>query len=60
MEDEKKTYCSTHARLSAEGYAPEQVFQIRVKISVSEKGKRYLLATNGKEESVVYGVMAIS
>ncbi|MDE7377599.1 MAG: hypothetical protein K2N13_01390 [Paraprevotella sp.] len=56
MEDDKKTYCSTHARLSAEGYAPEQVLQIRVKISVSEKGKRYLLATNGKEESVVYGV----
>lgn len=30
--------------------------QIRAKISVSENGKRYLLATNGKEESVVYAV----
>lgn len=40
----------------AEGYAPEQGLQIRAKISVSENGKRYLLATNGKEESVVYAV----
>ena len=38
------------------GYAPEQALQVRAKISVSENGKRYLLATNGKEESVVYAV----
>ena len=56
MKEDKKTYDSTHERLLAEGYAPEQVLQIRSKVSVSEKGKRYLLATNGKEESVVYAV----
>ena len=38
------------------GYAPEQALQVRAKISVSENGKRYLLATNGKEESVAYAV----
>lgn len=56
MKEEKKSYVSTHERLMAEGYTPEQVLQIRAKVSVSEKGKRYLLATNGKEESVVYAV----
>lgn len=56
MKDEKKTYNSTHEHLLAEGYAPEQVLQIRTRVSVSENGKRYLLATNGKEESVVYAV----
>lgn len=56
MKEEKKTYGSTHDRLTAEGYAPEQVLQVRAKVSVSENGKRYLLATNGKEESVVYAV----
>lgn len=56
MKEDKKTYGSTHERLLAEGYAPEQVLQIRAKVSVSENGKRYLLATNGKEESVVYAV----
>ncbi|MCQ2199094.1 MAG: hypothetical protein MJZ19_05170 [Paludibacteraceae bacterium] len=56
MKEEKKSYDSTHERLMAEGYTPEQVLQIRAKVSVSEKGKRYLLATNGKEESVVYAV----
>ena len=47
---------STHDCLKAKGYAPEQNLQVRVKISVSEMGKRYLLATHGKEESVVYAV----
>lgn len=56
MKEDKKTYGSTHERLLTEGYAPEQVLQIRAKVSVSENGKRYLLATNGKEESVVYAV----
>lgn len=56
MKEEKKTYDSTHERLLAEGYAPEQDLQIRAKVSVSENGKRYLLITNGKEESVVYAV----
>lgn len=56
MKDEKKIYNSTHDRLTAEGYAPEQVLQIRAKVSVSENGKRYLLTTNGKEDSVVYTV----
>lgn len=56
MKEDKKTYGSTHERLLAEGYAPEQALQIRAKVSVSENGKRYLLATNGKEESVVYAV----
>ena len=56
MKEDKKTYDSTHERLLAEGYAPEQVLQIRSKVSVSEKGKRYLLATNGKEETVVHAV----
>lgn len=56
MKDEKKTYDSTHERLMTEGYTPEQILQIRAKVSVSENGKRYLLATNGKEETVVYAV----
>lgn len=56
MKEDKKTHESTHERLMAEGYAPEQGLQIRAKISVSENGKRYLLATNGKKESVVYAV----
>lgn len=56
MKEKKKTYGSTHERLTAEGYVPEQALQVRAKISVSENGKRYLLATNGKEPSVVYTV----
>lgn len=47
---------STHYSLMVKGYAPEQALQVRAKISVSENGKRYLLATNGKEESVAYAV----
>ena len=56
MKDKEKTYNSTHDRLTSEGYVPEQVLQIRAKVSVSENGKRYLLTTNGKKESVVYAV----
>lgn len=56
MKEDKKTYGSTHERLTSEGYAPEQTLQFRAKISVSENGKRYLLTTGGKEESVVYAV----
>lgn len=56
MKGERNAYNSTHERLTAEGFAPEQVLQVRAKVSVSENGKRYLLATNGKEESVVYAV----
>lgn len=54
MKEEK--YNSTFDCLRTEGYVPEQTLQVRAKISVSENGKRYLLATNGKEESVVYAV----
>lgn len=57
MKEEK--FISTHDCLRAAGYAPEQALQVRAKISVSENGKRYLLATNGKEESVVYAVDGI-
>ena len=56
MKEDKKTYDSTHERLMTEGYAPEQGLQIRTKVSVTENGKRYLMTTNGKEESVVYAV----
>lgn len=56
MKDEKKTCGSTNERLTLEGYAPEQSLQVRAKISVSENGKRYMLTTNGQEESVVYAV----
>ena len=52
----KNTYDSTHECLAAEGFAPEQTLKIRAKISVSENSKRYILATNGKEESVVYSI----
>lgn len=51
MKDEKKTCGSTNERLTLEGYAPEQSLQVRAKISVSENGKRYMLTTNGQEES---------
>lgn len=56
MKEEKKTYDSTHELLTAKGYIPEQISQIRTKVSVSENGKRYLLATSDKRESVVYAV----
>ena len=47
---------STHDCLSRRGYRPEQELQIRSKISVCEKGKRYILVSRGSEESVVYAV----
>lgn len=50
------TYCSTHEKLMAEGFSPEQPLLSRSKISTGEKGKRYTLVTNGKEASVVYAV----
>ena len=53
---EKKKYGSTHERLTAERYAPEQALQVRAKVSVNENGKRYLLATGGREQSVVYAI----
>lgn len=56
MKEKKKAYNSTHERLVADGFVPEQALHVRAKLSVSEKGKRYLLATNGKEQSVVYAV----
>lgn len=56
MKNESTTYFSTHDLLTTEGYTAEQALQIRAKISVSEKGKRYVLTTNGTEESVVYAV----
>lgn len=56
MKDENEIYASTHECLTEEGFAPEQDLQVRSRISVGEKGKRYLLSTNGKEESVVYAV----
>lgn len=56
MKEEKKTYGSTHELLTAKGYIPEQISQIRAKVSVSENGKRYLLATSDERESVVYAV----
>lgn len=59
MKEEKKTYSSTHERLNAAGCTAEQSLQVRAKISVSENGKRYLLTTNGIEESVTYAVDGI-
>lgn len=49
-------YASTHECLMAEGFKPEQPLRIRAKISIGEKGKRYMLDTDGVEESAVYGV----
>ena len=49
-------YKSTHERLSAEGFSPEQPLMVRTKVCTMEKGKRYALLTSGMEESVVYDV----
>lgn len=49
-------YKSTYELLAAEGFSPEQRLMTRTRISTSEKGKRYVLVTNGIEESVVYAV----
>ncbi len=50
------TYKSTHERLSAEGYSPELRLEDRAIISTAEKGKKYMLDTNGTKASVVYAV----
>ena len=47
---------STHHRLTEEAYQTEQALQARRKISVSEKGKRYVLANEVAMQSVVYAV----
>lgn len=55
MRRENVTYKSTHERLAAEGFLPEQPLKVRSKISTNEKGKRYVLVADGLE-SVVYAV----
>lgn len=55
MKRENVTYKSTHERLAAEGFFPEQPLKVRSKISTNEKGKRYVLVADGLE-SVVYAV----
>lgn len=55
MKREKVTCKSTHDRLVAEGFLPEQPLKVRSKISTNEKGKRYILVADGLE-SVVYAV----
>lgn len=52
----KKELRSTHALLAEKGYETDQPLSVRKKISTSEKGKKYILITNGKEESVVYAI----
>lgn len=39
MTRDHDTYQSTHERLSAESYIPEQRFEVRPMVSVAEKGK---------------------
>lgn len=56
MKQGKATYKSTHERLTAEGFSPEQPLMSRTKISTMEKGKRYALVTKEGEESVVYAI----
>lgn len=56
MKQKAVAYKSTHERLGAEGFSPEQPLAARCKISTTEKGKRYVLVTTGAEESVVYAV----
>lgn len=55
MKREKVTCKSTHDRLVAEGFLPEQPLKVHSKISTNEKGKRYILVADGLE-SVVYAV----
>lgn len=46
MKLEKTTYKSTHERLEAEGFSPEQQLEVRSRISTTEKGKNiYSLLT---------------
>ena len=56
MKQGNVAYKSTHERLSAEGFSPEQPLMVRTKVCTMEKGKRYALLTSGMEESVVYDV----
>lgn len=56
MKLEKTTYKSTHERLEAEGFSPEQQLEVRSRISTTEKGKKYILVTDGIKKSVVYAV----
>ena len=56
MKQKTARHKSTHERLAAEGFSPEQPLAVRSKISTIEKGKRYVLVTTGREESVVYAV----
>lgn len=56
MKLEKTTYKSTHERLEAEGFSPEQQLEVRSRISTTEKGKKYILVTDGTKKSVVYAV----
>ena len=56
MKQKAVAYKSTHERLAAEGFSPEQPLAVRSKISTIEKGKRYVLVTTGREESVIYAI----
>lgn len=56
MTRDHDTYQSTHERLSAESYIPEQRLEVRPTVSVAEKGKKYMVVINGMRESVVYAV----
>ena len=56
MKQKTARHKSTHERLAAEGFSPEQPLAVRSKISTIEKGKRYVLVTTGLEESVIYAV----
>ena len=56
MKQKTARHKSTHERLAAEGFSPEQPLAARCKISTTEKGKRYVLVTTGAEESVIYAV----
>lgn len=55
-EGKKEANGSTNERLAKEGFTPEQALQVRTKISVNENGRRYVMVTNGREDSVVYAV----
>lgn len=56
MKQKTARHKSTHERLAAEGFSPEQPLAVRSIISTIEKGKRYVLVTTGREESVIYAI----
>lgn len=56
MKQKTARHKSTLERLAAEGFSPEQPLAVRSKISTIEKGKRYVLVTTGREESVIYAI----